>query len=424
MFPRFLQAGAALLLLACTIALHADDKTPAAPDFSKGMLCGKVVDAATGKPVPDATVALQDKDGKVIAWTKTDATGKYCLAAESLKVLNLLPSHRRGLLDEIARGVGQVVTAPIKVAGGVVEGVKKTNPVDVVKNAAISTATGNPVPIATQAITTVTGGTASSVDAAKTNAVTQTKEGAVRSAFGERMSDKQSKKPALAPGEVFLSVSRPEYKEIRGKAGAYWLDAPIPPNRQKKDDKGCGVCAWMETVKLAPAAAADKKSEIANEAIVLSDPKAEPALIPAGSTCKLTVKLQSPMDPASKVRVFARENKKKSVVELQRQANGIYVGELPIDPKCPNGNTKISIAALREEPIEVKLPKSKEDPLTQFAKRLDDLDPDKPYDFDPKILASENRLDLTITVLDPKQQTPSNAPSPAAPAKPTDDKKK
>lgn len=423
MIRNSVPVAAACLLLACALPLRADDKTPAAPDFSKGMLCGKVIDAATGKPVPDATVALQDKDGKVLAWTKTDAEGKYVLAADSLKALNLQPSHRRGLLDEIVRGVGQVVTAPIKVAGGIVNTVKKTNPVETVKNAAISTATGNPLPIATQVVTTVTGGTADSVNTAKANVVTQTKELAVRSAFGERLSAEQAKKPTLAPGEVFLAVSRPAYKAVKGKAGTYWLQAPVPPDKQKKDDKGRGVCAWMETVKLAPDAAADKKSEIVNEAILLSEPKVEPALIPAGTSCKLSVKLQAP-SPAANIRVFAREDRKKTVVELTPQANGVYAGELPIDPKCPSGDTKISIAALREEPIEVKLPRSKEDPLTLFAKRLDDLDPDKPYDFDPKIMASENRLDITVTILDPRQKTPAAPATPASAPKPPDEKKK
>ncbi len=413
MFRPIRILGALFLGLACMAAL-ADGKvpaTPVAPDFSKGMLCGKVLDTATGKPVPNATVALADKDGKVVAWTKTDAEGKYSLAADSLKVLNLRPSHRRGLLEEVARGAGQLVTIPVKVAGTVVETIRKTSPVETVKNAAISAATGNPVPIGAQVVNTVAG----TAGQTKATAENQTKEMAVRTAFGERLNDKNQKKSALAPGEVFIAVSRPEYKEVKGKAGTYWLEAAIPPvkdQKNKKEDKGRGVCAWMETVKLAPATAADKKSEILNEAILLSEPKIEPTLIPIGGTAKISVKLLAPMNPVAKLRVFAREDKKRTILELKPQANNLYTGELTIDSNCPSGDTKITIAALREEPIEVKLPKSKDDPLLLFAKRLDDLEPGKPFEYDPRILASENRLDITVTVLDPRQQTPAGSPKP------------
>src|SRR5205085_2844994 len=81
-----------------------------------------------------------------------------------------------------------------------------------------------------------------------------------------------------------------------------------------------------------------------------------------------------------------------------------------LDPKLPAGKTTISFVALRSEPIEVKLDKKKGDPLLEFVRRLDDLDPDKPYSYDPRIMASENRFDLPCTVLDPKQST---APAPA-----------
>ena len=43
--------------------------------------------------------------------------------------------------------------------------------------------------------------------------------------------------------------------------------------------------------------------------------------------------------------------------------------------------------------------------LAALAEHLDSLNSDKPYRFDPQIMASENRLDLKITVLDPSRQT-------------------
>jgi len=385
----------------------ADEKRQSGPDFSKGMLRGKVVDAVTGKPVSGATVALQNKDGKVITWTKTDSTGIYSLAVDSRRVLNLQPSHRRGLLDEIARDVGEVASVPVKVAEGIVDTVKKTSPAETVKNAALSTATGNPLPVAAQIVNTMT--PVNRARSLPTDAANQTKEAAVRVAFGERLADRQAKRPALAPGEVFVAVTGPDYKEVKGKAGTYWLEPAVAPDKSSRQDRGRGVCAWMETVKLAPSSAADKKSEVENEAILLSDAHVAPALLPAGSACSISVRLQSPPEPATKARVFARESRKRTVVELKPQGKGVFAGELTIDPKCPSGDTKVSIAAMREEPLDVRLPK-KGDALLLFAGRIDEMDPTKPYAFDPRIMASENRLDATITVLDPKTQTPLPRP--------------
>lgn len=168
----------------------------------------------------------------------------------------------------------------------------------------------------------------------------------------------------------------------------------------------------MECVKLAPAST-DKKSAVEDEAVMLSEPHLDPALAPPGSTVNLSVKVRLPKDPQPSVRVFAREDKKKQVFELQPQKDGVYSSGLLIDPKTPLGETTISVVAMRAEPIDVKLPKAQYDPLTEFVRRLDDLDPDKPYVYDPRILASENRLDIKFTVLDPKAATP-----PAAPASP------
>jgi hypothetical protein len=56
-----------------------DDKPQAATasaDWRKGALFGRVIDTVTGQPLPGATVALQGKSGKVLAWAKTDAQGQ------------------------------------------------------------------------------------------------------------------------------------------------------------------------------------------------------------------------------------------------------------------------------------------------------------------------------------------------------------
>jgi hypothetical protein len=366
--------------------VRAEDKKP---DFSKGAIYGKVVDTATNKPVPDATVAITDKNGKILAWTKTDDKGEYAIATDPLKVL-LHPSHRRGLLEEVCKQVGDVAMAPVKVAVGVVK-----QPGQTVRSAAESVALGNPAPLAATAV----GPLLSNPKDVKNAAAQQSKEAAVKTALGDNPQSGAAKKDDTR-GEVMVLVTAPNYKDAKGQAGATWMEPA-----DKVDNKQIGPRAWLETCKLAPTAG-DKKSEIVQEALMIAEPHLEPALAPAGSVIKISCKLTNPTGQARKVRLFARENKKKAVVELKPGANNVYTGELTLDPKTPSGETKIAIVALREDPVEVKIDKNKEKAFAEFVKRLDDLDSDKPYLYDPRIMASENRADLTVTVLDPKQATP------------------
>jgi hypothetical protein len=372
-----------------------------AADFRKGAFYGRVVDSATGRPIADATVALQDPKGKLIAWTRTGPDGRYALAADTLRVLRLQPSRRRGLLARIVRGVGAVAVAPVKLAAGAVKGaahaVTHLDPVRTARAAAASAATGNPGPVVGQLASGV-------ADSIADQAGKKAGQGAVRAVMGERQRGGKTRAAAPSPGEVALAVSALGYKEARGVAGAYWLEPPLTAPET-------GVRAWLETVKLAPGAAGDAQSEIENMALLLAEPRLEPALAFPGAVVRISVALHAPADHPLAVRVFAREARKRRVVELYRQNDGRFAGELALDPRTPLGDTTISLAALRSEPVEVRLKDG--DGLLTFAERLDDLEPDKPYEFDPRILASENRLDLTLTLLDPAKRFPvTTAPAP------------
>ena len=271
---------------------------------------------------------------------------------------------------------------------------------------------GNPAPLAAQ----VTNSLSDKAKSTPANAETGARKAACTEIFSERQAAKKAKKPSLCPGELSLAVSAPGYKEMKGAAGAYWME---PPSEDSKTSK-MGVQAWLETVKLAPAQAADKKSEVAKEALLLADAQADPALAPAGTKLHISVHLKNPVGFGPKVRIFAREKKKDTVAELvaaDPKTPDLYSGDLALDNGLAAGETQVAIGVLRTEPLEVKIPKAKEDPLLRFAGRLDELEAGKPFEYDPRIFACENRLDLTITVLDRKQATAA-APATPIPAPP------
>lgn len=372
---------------------------PGSPEFRKGALYGRVLDS-NGKPLPEATVALLGKDGKVTVWTKTNAQGEYALPADPMTALALHSSARRGLLEQCARAVGDVVSAPVKMVAGAA-----ANPGRTVKSAAVSLATGTPAPLAAEAAAPVIGDKNLPEETAQNARLV-----AAQTAVGDGPAVKG--RGGAEKGEAQIVVSAPGCKEVRGAVGAYWLEGSCPDKAHPM-----GMQAWLEGVKLAPATGS-QKSEILQEALTLAEPIVDPTVLTPGGTLTIQVRLQSPPGPEHRVRVFAREARKDIVVELLPKPGAdknVFSGSLTLDSKTPVGDSAITIAALREEPVEVKLDKKKMDPLVAFVQRLDDMEAKKPYQYDPRIMASENRLDVRITVLDGKKQTPP--PSPASPPK-------
>lgn len=408
---RWSLIGWATTLVALSaLCVSAAGAAPASPP--KGAFCGQVIDTAGGKPVAGATVALRDRRGRVLAWTKTDAQGRYTLAADSLALLDLPTARRRGMLAAIGRGVVEVVKLPVKAAGAVVstatDAVKAVDPVGTLKAVAVGTLAGTPMPLAAKAagdLQNLTG--AGTRQTARTNAAEAVVNGSPAAPAAEKPKDMPG------PGEVGLLVSAPQCKEFRGPVGAYWMTAP------ERGDKGgsSGPQAWLDTVRLA-SAAGDKSSDVQDQAPRLADPTLDAALAAAGSPVKITVRLPLPADPVMKVRVIAREQKTRHVTELLPQG-GLYAGTLALDPKTPTGDTTLTIVALKATPVDVALRPGKGDPLLAWAAQRENLDADKPYHFDPRIMASENRLDLKMTILDPKQENPPpTTPAPGTPPAP------
>lgn len=361
-------------------AVVSPDRSSPKPDLSKGALYGRVVDVQTGKPVPGATVALRDKSGKTVAWTTTDADGRYGLTADTLKVLQLQPVRRKGVLARVASTVGGIVSAPVRFVGGAL----KMSPSDAARTA-FAAVTGGPAGLA--------GAVASRVQRA---AMGRVSDAAVKNVMSQRAIDR-TERGALLPGEVQVLVSAAGYHEVRGRAGAYWLDVA----RRAEDGGAVGACAHLEPVALAPEGW-DRPGGVQDTAVLLSDIQADRTLVPAGDSVRLSVKLDAPdtEKSAAGVRVFARENAKGTLCELTLQADGRFAGELPVPAEIGSRDISVTFAAVRSIPVAMDLTNDEgKDPLAALVAGLDELRPDKPWDYDPRLFAAENRLEIRLTVL-------------------------
>ncbi|HTQ08693.1 MAG TPA: hypothetical protein VMI31_01340, partial [Fimbriimonadaceae bacterium] len=53
---------------------------------------------------------------------------------------------------------------------------------------------------------------------------------------------------------------------------------------------------------------------------------------------------------------------------------------------------------------------NKPDPLLMFVKKTDDMKAGKPYEYDPLIMASRNRIESQVTVLKPQKRATLQSP--------------
>lgn len=354
--------------------------------YEKGALYGVVVDER-GKPVKEATVALQRRDGRILGWCITDEEGEYAIPVDPKVALNLY-DHHKGLLERCAGAVGDVAMMPVRAVASVV-----TRPGPAMRSAAASVASGSPAPL----IGHMVAGLGSPAKGKRTS-----KDAGGVQAYTELEGTEPPPPPSTVPGQASILVSANGYKSAQYVPTTYWL-----AERVKSKTMPIGLQAWVETVRLSPTNSTDD-GDVLIKALSISESTVEPKVVPAGKTVTLRC-IVSPVPTKDRpIRVFARENKKDTVVELKPESDGrTYSGVLTIDPKAGEGETTITLGALRADPVEVTFDPKKADPLPEFCRRVDEMSADKPYAYDPLTMASVNREDLRITILKAAPSTPS-----------------
>lgn len=377
--------------------------------FASGAVYGQVVDSKTGKPIAGATVALKAPSGRIVAWTITNADGLYRLDANPIAALDLIPlSSHRHRANPIMRGFVDVIRFPLIAADAAVNTavgmVKTLNPIGTVKAAAISAAEGNPLTLAQTA----------AVDAA--NLVSAKSRQTVRGNAATAVIDPAKKlaQKGPQPGEAAIMVSAPQYKEYEGNAAAFCMAPPGPGPFGKQT----GIRAWLDTVTLDSAADAKGASGTRDEAAKLTAASLSPIFAPAGSPVKISVQIASPPVHDWNATVVARFQRTGQVIALSPQGGGLYSGTLCLPPRTPLGSAAVTVAAINNSPVLSQHSRQIAYCPLALAARSANLAPGRPYRFDPRIFAAENRLDLEMVVLNPLLQSPVLPATAAVPSPP------
>ena len=345
--------------------------------------------AGDGKtPLADADVAVFNDKDKVVAEGKTDAEGKYMLPVPR-KYLHL-PGAKKG-----GSFLGGLVSGLVGEAIGIV------NPF-----------AGMGYDLAKNLAGTMQRSGASQADIARMSAGRLTQEdGAKLLAAGARKQDveKMLKYSAEnfdadgnfiphrnAPGVLNLKVVLAGHKETSGVGQVYWMqtDKVRTENGREKRE----TSAWLDPLVLV-ANEAETSSHFARNAFTLTDAHLDPATAEAGQTVTLAVTLSVPPEQsAAPLVVIARHSKTGKIYALTPVGEGgVFQCQIEVDKKFPKSEQLISVVAYPQKPEKPGRDASVEHSLE--AAGVWKLD--RPYVYNPLMLASRNRADVVLTVVKP-----------------------
>lgn len=330
---------------------------------------GKVLDAR-GRAMRGAYVAAYDDSNRVIDYARTDQEGEYALAVPK-HLLHLDHRHGKGFVAEVFTGVTRFV-------GGAAEFV------------------ANPVRSGVHAITNAEA-------ALNPNPLTKgafSAGGAVVDQVLFTVSPRQKRKVPVEerkmPGSLLIKVIGPDSSDVVGVSHIYWMQEETlsAGGRSKKT-----LAAWLDPVRL-ESVDGDAPSKIDGAYLRFVNTHIEPSIAEPGQVVRIVTRLPMPPSPEINVIVVARNNRTGKIWELTRDNDGYFNTEIQIDKRFPHDDQIISLVAYAaDEKHPGRRPKAE-----GAIEHSGIWDARKPFVYDPALVASRNRADVTLTVVSPSRR--------------------
>lgn len=369
--PR-IAARFAVWPIACLLLAVFCSAPGAAGTSDRVWATGRIVDCS-GRPVAGAFVAAYDERHQIVDYAHTDAQGHYALAIP-INVLHIEP-HHLGVFTRVCSGVERLLGMS---AEGVAAAVQvSVHAVTSVPAAGLTNPAALPLAASAQYAT----------DRSTRAATTFTRKRAAQSKEQEELQQ---------PGALLIKAVAPNCDDLVGVTHTYWIE------REYKDEgyKGAEtIAAWLDPVKL-EAQSSKQKSCVQPVAVHLCDALVEPSLVEHGQQVRVTVTLTAPTDPPIYPVVIARSATTGEVWQLQSIGGNKYSGAVTIGPRYPAGDQTVSILA-----YPAAEQKSGRRLRLEAAIAGNGMwDTSHPFKYDPLFVLSQNRIDLTLTVV-PKRRT-------------------
>ncbi len=356
----------ALLVLAALVS-----SAPPARPAQLIWTSGRVIDHS-GHPVPNALVAVYDDSNRVADYARTDERGEYALAVPR-GALHLEPKRGKGFIAEV---FGAVARFAGDTAGFV----------------------ATPVRAGVHAITTSQA--SSFADPVTRGGITA--GGAVADKALAMLTPRGHRPPPIIedrkqPGSMLLKVIAPDTNDLVDVGRIYWMQEETlrAGGRQKKT-----IAAWVDPIQLMPSNS-EARSHFQTDSLRFTQVRLEPSVAEVGQRVRIMARLPMPAEPAIHAVVVARNNRTGQKWELEPVGDGRYQGELVVDKKFPADDQEISIiayAASEQQP-------GRRPAVERAIEGAGLWDVRRPYRFDPMLLVSRNRAEVTLTVVTPRRRS-------------------
>ncbi len=346
---------------------------------------GVVVDASTGAALTGATVALFDDSGDVVGTDLTDGDGTWAIETEWKHAHLKAPSSGGSLFSSL---IG-VVTWPVRTTARFVGGSTKALFKGAARAAGGAAVAGVSVaavsgagPVAEAAV----GQIGRTVGRAASDAVV----GALDDDSPEDERSDQMRNSDPQPGEVTVRVWKQGAKDYHGRVSVYALERFRDENGHSK------AAATVDPVLLASEESGGVSSAPRHFGI-LNHVSADPMIVEAGATVRLSCQMPLPDEMLSSTCVVAWDLSTRQRQSLTRTEEGAWQGEMELPKKGPYRNHEITIVAYRN--LDQKA--GGDEKLEARLWDKDAWNPRKAYPVDPVLLVSRNRGQVTVTVIKP-----------------------
>ena len=331
---------------------------------------GKVLDAR-GRPLPNAFVAVYDDSNKVVDYTRTDRNGDYALAVPK-PVLHLEHKHGKGFVADVFTGVIRLtgdaigfINNPVRAGIHAIASAESATFADPLTKGGISAGTA----VADQALSMLT-------------------------PRGRRPPPPTALRKQ--PGALLMKIVAPSSNDLVEIGHVYWIQEERLRLGGKQEHT---LAAWLDPVQLT-SVDSEKPSRFQTDYLRFTHARLEPSLTEPGQIVHITAELLTPPTPAVYAIVVARNNHTGQRWELEPTGNGRYEGEFTVDKRFAHDDQTLSIlayAAKEQKP-------GRRENAEHAIEGAGLWEPRKPYIYDPLLVVSRNRADLTLTVVNPEKR--------------------
>lgn len=322
---------------------------------------GRVLDSTGGRPVAGAIVAVYDANNRVVDYVKTDANGEYTLGIPR-NVMNL-PRRRSGFLHQVSRSVNTAVAS----AGGLIGGPIKAGV------RALASAAGGSDPLTRAGIGAAAGVVNNIVDIV-------TGAGATRRPL-ERS----------APGVVSIRVATENGEAIAGLNRVYWMQEEVYRAGGKEQR---ALVAWLDPVRLS--GGSGDRASLGSDLLSFTEARLQPAIAERGTDVRISVVFRQAPEPRTPVVVVARNARTGEMFELTPVGADRFEAVFTVGKKNPRDDQVITVIAYAGQDTRPgRLPD-----VERALLRGGYWDPRRRFVYNPLAVASRNRVELTLTVVD------------------------